>query len=87
MGSYSERVAKLNAHMSPTEIRANKCQRTKQRHTTDRLENIIIQKEREARWQRLKPFEQLQALDLRLGKGVGATKQRKKILAKIDGNG
>ena len=87
MGSYSDSIAKRNAHLTSSEIRANKCQRSKQRHETDRLENIAIQKEREARWQRLKPFEQLQALDLRLGKGVGATKQRKKILAKIDGNG
>lgn len=41
-------------------------------------------KERNARWQSLTLREQLDDLDLRLGKDVGATKQREKIKAWIE---
>lgn len=36
------------------------------------------------RWQALSPAEQLKKLDSRLGDGVGASKQRKKIAAKLE---
>lgn len=35
-------------------------------------------------WRGLSPKDQLQALDSRLGKGVGAVKQRKRIQALLD---
>ena len=40
--------------------------------------------ERTARWESMTPVEQLQDLDRRFGKGVGATRQRKRLLALID---
>ena len=40
--------------------------------------------ERDAFWAKLTPQEQLAALDKRLGKGVGAEKQRARIQARID---
>ncbi len=41
--------------------------------------------ERLAVWQKLSSTEQLAALDRRLGKGVGATKQRKRLEAAVGG--
>ena len=40
--------------------------------------------ERNYYWTSLTPQQQLESLDTRLGKGVGAKKQRAKIQAKID---
>jgi len=37
---------------------------------------------RNAAWKALTPAEQIQTLDRRHGKGLGATKQRKRIVAK-----
>ncbi len=34
-------------------------------------------------WEQLSPAEQLRALDMRLGKGIGAKKQRARIAAKM----
>jgi len=43
------------------------------------LKNAI--EERLAHWRALSPSEQIESLDRRLGKGVGAVKQRAKIAA------
>ena len=40
--------------------------------------------ERNNYWTSLTPQQQLESLDTRLGKGIGAKKQRAKIQAKID---
>ena len=40
--------------------------------------------ERNNFWASLTPQQQLESLDTRLGKGIGAKKQRAKIQAKID---
>ena len=40
--------------------------------------------ERNSYWVSLTPQQQLESLDVRLGKGIGAKKQRAKIQAKID---
>lgn len=37
--------------------------------------------ERNAYWQSLSPVEQLRSLDTRLGKGIGAKRQRAKLAA------
>ena len=39
---------------------------------------------RNERWAQLTPEQQLASLDSRLGKGIGAKKQRAKIQSKID---
>jgi hypothetical protein len=39
---------------------------------------------RDAYWGRLSPLEQLAALDMRLGKGVGAVRQRETIAKRIE---
>lgn len=41
-------------------------------------------KERDAAWQKLSPKEQLEALDRRLGKDVGATRQRARLAMLIE---
>lgn len=40
--------------------------------------------ERNAAWAKLSPSQQLEALDRRLGKGVGAAKQRARLLERIE---
>ena len=40
--------------------------------------------ERNSYWVSLTPQQQLESLDVRLGKGIGAKKQRAKIQAKIN---
>ena len=40
-------------------------------------------KVRQEAWARLSPQEQLDALDVRLGTGVGATRQRARIIARL----
>ena len=42
--------------------------------------------ERNAKWANLSPRQQMDALDKRLGKGVGANKQRARIRARIISN-
>ena len=42
--------------------------------------------ERQAAWANLSPTEKLAALDLRLGKGVGATSQRQRIANQLSSN-
>lgn len=41
-------------------------------------------KDRNDAWAKLSPVQQLKALDERLGKGVGAAKQRARLQARID---
>lgn len=43
--------------------------------------------EREAAWRALSPAEQLRHLDMRLGLGRGATKQRRRIQAQMAKDG
>ena len=53
-------------------------------HRKDRLKFIREESEkRKAAWDKLSTREKLKSLDDRLGKGVGATKQRKKLLQKL----
>ena len=42
------------------------------------------EEERNERWAQLTPAQQLASLDERLGKGIGAKKQRARIQCKID---
>lgn len=55
------------------------------RNRNDRKEKRKAEnEERLEYWRSLTPKQQIQDLDRRLGKGVGAKKQRAKILAKIE---
>lgn len=51
----------------------------------DRKEHRILSSaERLEEWQKRSPKEQLELLDVRLGNGVGAKKQRARLLAKLE---
>ncbi len=80
MGAYSNAiVARHKAqHLSDEQIRTNKNQRTKNRNAARKERNIEIAEAR-----RTDPFTQLKRLDERLGKNVGAKKERKRIAEKI----
>lgn len=41
-------------------------------------------KERQQYWEQLSPIQKLNALDLRLGVGIGAKKQRKRLAALLE---
>lgn len=46
------------------------------------LKNKLAQEQNEL-WRKLTPEQQLKELDLRLGVGIGASRQRAKIISKI----
>lgn len=56
----------------------------RKRGTRSRAERHMEATERNTNWSSLTPQEQIERLDVRLGKGVGAVKQHAKIQAKID---
>lgn len=87
----SQRTHKKNAEhnharKSADQIRADKCQKSKARTATMRLDRLVTAQERQLYWESLTPTQQLAALDDRLGKGVGAVKQRKRIQGLIESN-
>lgn len=49
-----------------------------------KVERIKEGKERDARWATLTPIQKLQELDLRLGRGIGAMRQRKKLAKALE---
>jgi hypothetical protein len=51
------------------------------RHVREEQEEM--RRVRNAVWRKLSPRQQLAELDRRLGEGIGATKQRAKIAAKL----
>ncbi len=58
--------------------RAERCARTKERNLRRKRDNI----EKDLKRKKYSPSEQLGRLDFRLGKGVGAVKERTKLYAK-----
>ena len=66
-----------------TQIRQNKCERSKLRNSAAKAERQEKNNERLQYWRQLSPQEQLTKLDERLGVNQGASKQRKKIHAVI----
>ena len=81
--THKRNVEQQQSRLSPEAIRANKCERTKARRAAVSRE---LQAEAQARtdaWRSLSYEEQLKRLDYRLGKGVGATKQRARIAEAI----
>lgn len=77
---HSERIKQANSNLTADQIRANKCQRSKERNVQRLTERRKEAEERQQYWDSLSNTEKIQALDKRLGVGVGAVKQRSKIL-------
>jgi hypothetical protein len=77
----AERAARRT---SPEQIRSAKCQACKLRNVERKAGRQLIAEERNELWSELSLTKQLEALDSRLGKGQGATKQRAKIEKKME---
>lgn len=63
--------------------REQRCLQTKQRNLARRKDRREDAEERQKHWASLSYSDQLKQLDSRLGKGVGAVKQRKRIMEKM----
>lgn len=61
----------------------HKNHRAKARNLTRKRENLAKMEAAQAK--RLSPTDQLARLDFRLGKGVGAVKERARLLTKLNG--
>lgn len=57
--------------------------KSSRKNKTGKLRRVRTASERNVAFATLTPIEQLAALDVRLGKGKGAIKQRAKLAAKI----
>jgi hypothetical protein len=86
MGKYSKQIEASRGNMSADQIRKIKIERTKARNTRRKAKRRATAEERQEAWEALTPQQQLVALDNRLGKGVGAKKQRARIQERIDGS-
>jgi hypothetical protein len=86
MGKYEKKIAAGRSNMSPAQIREMKNERAKARNTRRRAKRRAAAEERQEAWAKMTPQQQLKALDGRLGKGVGAKKQRARIQERIDGS-
>lgn len=84
MGKYADKIVASRKHMSAEAIRRNKCEKTKARNATRREERRVKAEERIEGWRSQTFEEQLATLDRRLGKGVGAKKQRARIAKQIE---
>lgn len=80
MGVYADNLVKSRGDKSATQIREDKCSRSKERNVQRRNNKAPQIQERLDYWRSLSLQEQLKELDKRPG---NSTKQRQKILAKI----
>lgn len=80
MGMYSEKLAKSREGRPATQIREEKCTRSKERSVQRKKDKGPIIKERLDYWRSLSPIDQLKELDKRPGK---STKQRIRILREV----
>jgi hypothetical protein len=84
MGKYADQVNRQNQHLSQLAVREQKNQRCKQRSAERRAERRLRAEEMTEGWRSQSFEEQLKSLDFRLGKGVGAKKQRARIAKAIE---
>jgi hypothetical protein len=84
MGQYKDEIERSHGKMTPKQIRVAKCERSHLRNLQRQKDARAAAEERQENWAKLSPQEQIKALDERLGKGIGATKQRKRIMEKIE---
>lgn len=86
MGVYKDKVeaGHVAQKLSLEEIRRNKCERCKVRNQNRRTEKQRRAEELRAERGKLSPKQQLQRLDWRLGKGVGAKKERARLAEMIE---
>lgn len=80
MGVYADKLVKSRGDKPSTQIRADKCQRSKMRNEERSEQKQEEIQERLDYWRSLSLQEQLKELDKRPGNSI---KQRQKILAKI----
>lgn len=77
--TYAKRLAESRKNMSADAIRRAKNERCKLRNAKRKAERLAVVAERQVAWDSLTPTQKLVELDKRLGKGVGAKKQRAKL--------
>ncbi len=77
--TYKVNLEKGRVGLSPDQIHRNKCA-TKHNRNVQRSK---FNKEQEENRAKLAPAKQVEALDFRLGKGIGAVKERKKLLTRL----
>src|SRR6476661_6788255 len=82
--TYRKRVEEGHRNLSATDIRQNKNKRSAQRNKNRKQDRMAVINSRREAWQALTLRQQLAELDKRLGVGVGAGKQRRRIQYLID---
>lgn len=82
--TYGEARKSENAKLTPAEIRQNKCKRSRARNEARKRQAAEAAAERKQYRDSLSPQQQLARLNQRLGKGVGAKKERGRLKALLD---
>jgi hypothetical protein len=77
--THGKRVAAENAKLSPEQIRAASCQRSKTRNEARRVKRAA-----KAVANHVSPAEQLKRLDFRLGEAQGAKHERARLVKLLD---
>lgn len=79
--THKRGVESRQAGLSPEQIRRQKCASIASRHAIIKAERKEAQKSATP----ISPQEQLRRLDQRLGKGVGAKRERARLAGKVEG--
>lgn len=85
--THKIKVEQANRNLSADAIRQGKCSSSKAHNATIKAERIAATAERKEAHDKLSLSDKVAALDARLGKGVGAVKQRAKLAKKIEEKG